>query len=156
MDVASIGSLMSSIKTATDIAKLIRESDLSLEKAETKLKLAELVSALADAKMEAAEIQQSLLDKDEEIRKLTSAAKLQANIRWEQPCYYLKGADGNDEPYCQNCYDSEKKLSRLHTDGEGYFKCRVCDKAYKTQERARRDSSRMIGAVSQRSNRWRI
>ncbi len=47
MDIAAIGSLLSSLKTATDIAKFIKDSDVSLEKAETKLKLAELVSALA-------------------------------------------------------------------------------------------------------------
>ena len=60
MDIAAIGSLLGSLKTATEITKFIRESDVSLEKAETKLKLAELVSALADAKLEAVEVQQAL------------------------------------------------------------------------------------------------
>jgi len=44
--------------------KLLRETDVSLEKAETKLKLAELVGALADAKLELAEVQNLLLEKD--------------------------------------------------------------------------------------------
>jgi len=153
MDIASIGSLLSSLKTATDIAKLIRESDVSLEKAETKLKLAELVSALADVKIEAAEIQQALLDRDEEIRKLTAAAKLQADLRWEQPCYFLKNGDGGEEPFCQNCYDSEKKLSRLHTDGEGSFHCRVCKQSYKTRERSKKDSAAFTAALN-RGEGW--
>ena len=42
-DMASVSVVLSSIKTATDIVKFLRETDVSLEKAETKLKLAELV-----------------------------------------------------------------------------------------------------------------
>ena len=101
MDIAAIGSLLGSLKTATEIAKFIRESDVSLEKAETKLKLAELVSALADAKLEAAEVQQEIMDRDDEIRKLKAEAKLQVDLTWRQPCYYLKDAHGLEEPYCQ-------------------------------------------------------
>jgi hypothetical protein len=51
-DIASITSALSSIKAASDIVKLVRESGLTLEKAEVKLKLAELVEKLADAKLE--------------------------------------------------------------------------------------------------------
>ena len=146
MDIAAVGSLLASLKTATEIAKFIRESDVSLEKAEAKLKLAELVSALADAKLEAAEIQQAILDRDEEIRQLKAAAKLRIELTWRQPCYYLLSAAGIEEPYCQNCYDSEKKLSRLHADGAGYFKCRVCKQSYKTDDRSRKDSEALIAA----------
>ena len=77
MDIAAIGSLLSSLKTATDIAKFIRESDFSIEKAETKMKLAELISSLADAKIEAAEVQQSILERDEIIRTLEMEARCQ-------------------------------------------------------------------------------
>jgi hypothetical protein len=58
--IASIAAILSSIKTATDIAKFLRESDLSLQRAELKLKLADLVSALAEAKIELTEIQETL------------------------------------------------------------------------------------------------
>ena len=68
MDIAALSSLLGSLKTATDIARFIKDSDLSLEKAETKLKLAELISALADAKIEAAKIQQLLLERAANIR----------------------------------------------------------------------------------------
>jgi hypothetical protein len=58
MDPTTIGALLTSLKAATDIAKFIRGSDLSIERAELKLKLAELVEALANAKLEAADVQQ--------------------------------------------------------------------------------------------------
>jgi hypothetical protein len=49
MDVAAIGSLLGSLKTATDIAKFVRESSVSLERAELKMKLAQLIEALSNA-----------------------------------------------------------------------------------------------------------
>ncbi|WP_227816796.1 hypothetical protein [Nitrogeniibacter aestuarii] len=152
MDLAAIGSLIGSLKTATDIAKFIRESDVSIEKAETKLKLAELISALADAKIEAAEVQQAILDRDELIRLLKAEAKLQADLVWKQPRYVLANAQGEEESYCQNCYDSEKKLSRLHTDERGYFECRVCKQSYKTNERKSSDSEKLRQANAARRN----
>lgn len=154
MDLGSISSLLSSLKTATEIARFIRESDTSLERAETKLKLAELVSALADAKLQAAEVQQIILERDENIRELKAAVQLKAELKWRQPCYYVSNAEGTDEPYCQNCYDSEKKLARLHTDGKGYFVCRVCRQTYKTEERSRRDSEAFIAARDRNRERF--
>lgn len=141
MDIAALASLLTSLKTATDIAKLIRESDTSLEKAETKLKLAELVSALADAKLGAAEVQQVILDRDEEIRRLRAEAKVTAELVWRQPCYYLANTHGVEEPFCQNCYDSTKTLARLHDDGRGRYECKVCSLTFKSAERAKADGA---------------
>ena len=129
MDITSISTLLTSIKTATEIAKLIKEGDASLEKAETKLKLAELISALADAKIEVSEIQQVLLEKDSEIRGLNDKIKLQALVQWEKPYYWLVD-NGKDGPYCQHCYDKGRQLIRLQGNGEGYWECKVCKNNY--------------------------
>ena len=150
MDITSVSALLGSLKTATDIAKFIRSSDLSIEKAETKLKLAELVSALADAKLEAAEVQQVLLDRDERIRVLEREAKVRESMVWRDPCYWMKDDAGNDEPYCQSCYDDVTKLARLHTDGKGHYECRVCNKSFKSQDRKREESARFREAISAR------
>jgi hypothetical protein len=154
MDVATVGSLLGSLKTATDIAKFVRESSVSLERAELKLKLADLIEALANAKIEAADIQQEILDRDKRIRELEAAAAIQAELRWEQPCYFRKNAQGTEDPYCQNCYDSTGKLSRLHTDGSGYFQCRVCKQSFKTQDRAHSDKARADAAIRGRRSSW--
>lgn len=60
MDFTSVAAALGGLKTATDIAKLIKESDLSLDKAETKLKLAELIGALADVKLDVVNFQEKL------------------------------------------------------------------------------------------------
>jgi hypothetical protein len=55
-DIALISAILNSVKTATDITKFLRESDMSIEKAEIKLKLADLVGALVDAKIQLTDV----------------------------------------------------------------------------------------------------
>jgi len=93
-DLATISAALSSLKTATDIAKFLRQSDLSLEKAELKLKFADLVSALADAKMELAEVQETLHEKDQRISELEQSFQLNATLVRHYDAYYAADANG--------------------------------------------------------------
>lgn len=147
MDITTVTSLISSLKVATDIAKFIKDSDVSLEKAESKLKLAELISTLADAKIEASEIQQSIVERDEKIRALEAEAKIRKSLKWNEPCYWLISEDQTETPYCQPCYDRSKALSRLHSDNNGAFECRVCGKSFKTNARKDRDAAEYTMAI---------
>lgn len=130
MDVSTISTIFTTVKTATDIAKLLRESGLTLEKAETKLKLAELIEALADLKMQLADVRELLLEKDEEIKKLQGSLNLKESLIFEIPYYWLQGKNGKEGPYCQVCYDKDGKAVRLQGDGSGYWQCQVCNNSY--------------------------
>jgi hypothetical protein len=70
-----IAPLLKSLKTATDVSAFIREGDASPEQSELKPKLAELAEALEDAKLEAADIHQAILDRDEQIRELEATVQ---------------------------------------------------------------------------------
>lgn len=152
MDIASIATLLGSIKSATDLAKFVNTSYVSLEKAELKLKLAELIEALASAKLEAVEVQQEIVDRDRRIRDLEAAAAVQAELRWDQPCYFRKNEAGIDEPYCQICYDGQRRLSRLHGDGQGLYQCRVCNEVFKTNQRLSSDRARIEALNARRGD----
>jgi len=130
IDMSSISAVLTSIKAATDIAKLIKDSVVSLEKAELKLKLAELISALADTKIQVAEIQQTLIDKDAEFRAAKEQLEVKEKRIWEKPYYWLNDGDKKDGPYCQRCYDDEHKLIRLQGNGQGVWYCYVCKNYY--------------------------
>ncbi len=97
-DIAVIASVVGSIKAATDIAKMLKESSLSLEKAELKLKFAELISSLADAKIEMSEAQELVLEKDRSIRKLQEALNVQEALEWEDPYYWHVKEGKNRRP----------------------------------------------------------
>ena len=109
-DIATMSAFIGSIKTATELAKAIKGADLSLEKAETKLKIAELMSALADAKILAAEIQGLLQQKDKEIKGLKSELEFKPKLIRKDGCYF----DTNEldknlyEPFCSQCWEVKK------------------------------------------------
>lgn len=129
MEIASITAALAGIKSATEIAKIIKDSGASLEAAEIKLKLAELVVALADAKMEIANINEELLNKNKEIQKLKELIDQKVEVVYEEPYYFSIVDDGSrDGPFCQTCYDSDQKLIRLQSPNRnGYWTCNKCE-----------------------------
>ncbi len=141
MDMSAISAILGSIKTASDLAKLIKDSGISLQEAEGKMKLADLISALADAKIEMASVQQVLIEKDSEIHKLQEKLEIKKKLYWARPYYWLIDGDKKDGPYCQQCYDKNKELIRLQDLGTGSWRCSNCkefftDNTYRTQSRA--------------------
>ena len=135
MDISAISSALTSVKTASEIARLLKDSTHSLEQAEAKLKLADLISALADTRMQIAEIKETLAEKDGEIRLLNEALLRKSQLEWEKP-YYWAIVDGQrDGPYCQKCHDTDSKLIRLQGGKNGVWECLSCkskvyDKSY--------------------------
>lgn len=117
-DFTTISAALASLKAATDIAKFLRESDLSLEKAELKLKLAELVSALADVKMELAEVQEVLSEKDKRVAELEEAFETKSSLIRYQDAYYDANLEGKPVgvPYCLRCWENDHKKRQLVRD----------------------------------------
>ncbi|ELA8177609.1 hypothetical protein RGL50_005174 [Vibrio alginolyticus] len=131
-DIATISALLTSVKTATDIAKLIKESDSSLEAAEFKLNMAELISSLADVKIEVAELQDELRSRDEEIYKLQTELKQQNSMKFDGKLYWV---DGDETPFCTYCYEQNGKKLHLRYIPDGDFfaeqwNCKACESAY--------------------------
>jgi len=132
IEIAAISGALASIKNATDIARMIRESGATLKQAEINFKLAELMGALADAKVEVAGIRELLVEREEEIRRLKDDLRVKGGMEYEQPYYFLRTENGKEGPFCQKCYDSNKKLIRLQLPGrEGYWECNECKSGYK-------------------------
>ena len=133
MEIASITGALSGIKAATDIAKIIKDSGASLADAEVKYKLADLLIALADAKIEIANFKEILSEKNEAMLQLKASVKVEQNVEWKEPYYFLKQSDAErDGPFCQRCYDVTKTLVRLQSPNKnGYWRCHECDKDYR-------------------------
>lgn len=114
-DMGTINAILGSIKTATDIAKLIKESGASLEKAEIKLQIAELIGSLADAKIEISNIQTMLANKDKEIERLKEKLKSVGSTVGFLGARYLVGENGEPvgTPFCPTCWATKKDLIPL-------------------------------------------
>jgi len=128
-DIAAVSGVLSSIKIATDIAKLIRESYSSLEEADQKFKLAELVDSLADAKLQVAEIKEEIIEKGSIIRQLKQELedandfeeKL-SNLVFESPFYVN---NDTEELFCSRCIEGDKKAIHLTKTGSLEMRKRV-------------------------------
>lgn len=122
MDIPTITAALSGIKAATDIAKVLKDSIFSLEKAEMKLQVASLVEALADAKLNIVDIRALLDDKDREIALL----KKSRQMVFDGDVYWSPNDEGGQEgPFCPYCHDTKQLFVRLHKDGPGWW-CYGC------------------------------
>lgn len=152
MDLSQISAAISSVATATEIAKLIRASDLSLDKAETKMKLADLTDALANVKIQLADVKTLVLEKDARIESLEAMLVQRNNMVYDKPYYWLEDGPKKEGPFCQACYDSDSKLIRLQGRGrQGAWECRKCTNAYNDKSYT---SPRKTRIVSGGPNSW--
>jgi hypothetical protein len=141
VDLSIISGVLSSLKTATDIAKFLRESDLSLEKAELKLKLADLIGSLADAKIQTVEIQEDLQNKDKRIAELEEAFGTKDDLVRHLDAYYTVNEAGKPVgiPYCLKCWESDHKKHQLvFSPGTEKLKvCTICGHQYRARHALR-------------------
>ena len=104
-DLPTISAALSSLKTATEIAKLLKNNDVSPENAELKLNLAELINSLADASIEIVDVQEFLSEKEKKIIELQDAFKNKENLVQERDAYYETDDNGkpHGQPICKHC-----------------------------------------------------
>lgn len=133
-DLATITAVLGNIKTAMDIAKALKDADLSAERAEMKFKIAEMMGALADAKIEVVEIQQLLADKDKALAELEDAFQSKTALVKHRDAYYETDGKGkpSGEPMCAQCWQVRHKKFNLQYEPKDRFvkSCVACGKKY--------------------------
>lgn len=118
-----VAEYLTSLKVAWEVAKGLKIATEALDDANIKFQIANLISALADAKIEASE-------NTEKISKLEKIINRRKSFIFRDGRYYLN-EDGSEEegPFCPCCYDSKSKEVHLHGYGSGatteWF-CKVC------------------------------
>jgi len=106
---------MGIIDNAKDIAELIK-----------KYNNVELNRKIIDLCDEIFELREDNLKLKEKIKALDEEKKINKKMVFESPFYWLKDGEKKDGPYCQKCYDDNKKLIRLQDLKNGYRECLVC------------------------------
>jgi RNA-splicing ligase RtcB len=129
--VTTISAILSSVKTATDIAKLIKDSNTSLEEAEVKLKMADLISTLADIKIELSEVQISQRTKEEKILELEKLLSKKEKVTFNNGVYWM---EGDEVPFCQVCFEKDAKYHHLrsgfNSNRSPIYHCMICNNKY--------------------------
>ena len=117
---------ISAVNNAITLVNRLRTISKNVAEAEFKNVLADLLSELADAKVQIAGLKEKLAAQSDEIRAL-KAAKPEAKekpqgVKWG--CYQF---DGDEGLYCTACYDSRGAKSLTNRVNTRFRRCPVCD-----------------------------
>lgn len=122
-----VAEYVTGLKAAWDVAKALKVATDAIDDAHIKLQMAELISALADAKIEAAE-------NAEKIAALEKAIKSKSELTFENGMYFkLQENNKKEGPFCASCYDNNSKEIRLQSTPGGTFgnyHCYICDGSF--------------------------
>jgi len=126
-DITVISAALTSIKTATDIAKALKAVDLSMEKADLKIQLAGLMEALADTKVQLLDLREVIATRDARIAELEEAFAKKHDLVRAHDAYYHIGSENEPtgRPHCLRCWEVEHKLYTLASDPREH-RSRIC------------------------------
>jgi hypothetical protein len=110
---------MSLIQDSKDVYELIKKG-ATLEAEERML---DLRGQIVDLESENIELKR-------EVQRLLERLEMEDSMVYRSPYYMRTVEGGEDGPFCQRCWDDEKKAIRLQNDGPGYWYCNKCQVAY--------------------------
>lgn len=133
MELLSVATAISTIKNSIEIARALQKTEASLEKAELKLKITELIETLADVRLELIDVEDKIRERERIIDDLYDALENKAKVVRQGDGYYEMNTEGvaTGDPYCSICWEHDHRLVHLfvnqHRDGKT---CGVCKAAY--------------------------
>lgn len=132
-DPVSIAAALQAIKGASDIARGLLAAAGSLEKADLKLRIAELAEALVAARAAVLDVQEENHELRARVKELEAASRAGAElVRREGVLWPAQGEGG---PYCVRCFEVDSKMVTLSVAPAmmakfGYYRCQQCKSFY--------------------------
>ena len=143
-DIAAISGALGALKTATEVVKVIRDLDTTLQTADLKLKIADLTDALANAKLAIVEIQDELGARECEIQRLNDALRTKEDVVRYQDAYYKKNHAGvaTGDPFCSYCFELMHTLVHINQSPKdrSQSNCPNCKNVFHWQRRQNPDA----------------
>lgn len=124
MEITALISGIGALKHAADIARLIKESGATLEQSEIKLKFAELIDNIAEAKLSMAALKDEIEQRDSIINKLEKAIELRNQLKFDGQFYQ---EEGDSVPFCPRCFEVDVRPIHLTKEvADGWHIVRKC------------------------------
>ncbi len=118
---------------ALGIAKQIRDIDVSFDKADFKLKIADITERLSDVKLALLEAKSELDDKNGEIARLKTALQFRAEAVTEHDgLNYWKRNDGTVDAiaFCPKCFNRGTHIKPIRQENANFAVCSECGNEY--------------------------
>ena len=127
-----MGDLVTSISTAISIAKRLNEIAKNIQDAEFKNLLADLSLELADTKLKLSEVISENAELKNEVTTLKHTKGGSEKLVFKNQMYYTTEGDG---PFCPGCYDTKGAKIRIpeqkgHGAHFGKYRCPSCGEFY--------------------------
>ena len=127
----TISTILTSLKTATDIASFFRTTDIDFTEADFKLQIADLLLSLADVKASMAYLKEIVEEKQQRINELEDIVHKIDTLNYKEELYYQ---EGDLQPFCPRCFEADKKAIHLLHTGFGRignkWRCPECTQLY--------------------------
>jgi hypothetical protein len=132
-DLGSVVQGLAALKQASEIVKALADTNALYEKAELKLKIAELTEAVMTARVALLEAQTEIQSLKDQIGRLTTAA--QATVVKRDNVYFLRENDQEVGPFCPRCFEADKRRMPLTPFTPafrtfGKYNCPQCKSTY--------------------------
>lgn len=134
MPLAEITAALGGLKAASDIIRAVSSADKALALSDLKMRLADAQTAVADARHGLLDVQESVDQKDAEIRRLNEALANRTKVMKVQDAYYAIDAQeaAVGDPFCMRCFEADHKL--FHLSFSAFTNepntCQVCKAKY--------------------------
>lgn len=129
----ALGAALQSINASVELVKALSSASGAVERAELKLKLANIMTDLAEAKLALAEGLEERNRLDAQIAELVEALRLKETVVRKFDAYYAVADDGpTGDPYCSRCWEATNRLYHLISAqrGDTFSSCAVCHSKY--------------------------
>lgn len=125
---------LSAVSTAIDVAKGMRAVEKNFDAATYKIQIADLMTALSDARLELAAARDAALEKDAAFEELKKTLTRQAQLVQARGGFkYQANAEGQPtgHPVCPTCEQRDGKLVFTVQDGTARnVRCPVCESRF--------------------------
>ncbi len=134
--ITAITTALSSVDSATKIIQGLKETKSFIDNSLVNVKIAELMNAVANTKIDLAEIKYQLVEKENLIKELTKQLETKGKVFYKDssPFIWMKDNNDIDIPFCQKCYVKNKDIVKVSDDSpmlnKGTHQCPVCDTWY--------------------------
>ena len=129
-----LSAALAGINVAIEAGKALVSSQGAIERAELKLKLADIVSALAEAKLDLAQGMDDRRFLQDRIRSLEDALRIKETVVRVGDAYYGRAGTGEPKgaPYCSHCWEKNHQLIHLTSPAraEQHSSCPACKSQY--------------------------
>ena len=119
--------IFATLKGATEIARVVIGASGTLDKADLKLRLADLVGELATARTQAADLQDTIRCLSEDLAEAREKLDFAGTMKYEAPYYFNVAGGQRDGPYCPACWEGRAKLAiHMYEWSPGSWTCNAC------------------------------